>query len=99
MKSFPHRKTLNLPGVLSPSPDTSLAKLEIGEMGDYLRTRRTFFFDFGKIGDYVPPNFSVSLGKLEVVDIGNYRRSCQTTVETEFGGKIGDYLQTRQIFD
>ena len=26
-------------------------------------------------------------------------RSCQTTVETEFGGEIGDYLQTRQIFD
>ena len=44
VKSFPHRKTLNLPGVLSPSPDTSLAKLEIGEMGAYLRTRRTFFF-------------------------------------------------------
>jgi hypothetical protein len=71
-----------------------LAKWEIiSELAEH------FFFDFGKIGDYVPPNFSVSLGKLEVVDIGNYRRSCQTTVETEFGGKIGDYLQTRQIFD
>ena len=29
VKSFPHRKTLNLPDVLSPSPDTSLASLEI----------------------------------------------------------------------
>ena len=29
VKSFPHRKTLNLPDVLSPSPETSLASLEI----------------------------------------------------------------------
>ena len=49
------------------------------------------FFDFGKIGDYVPPNFSIGLGKLEVVDVGNYPRSYEVAkllLKQSLGAKL-----------
>ena len=63
----------------------SLAKWEI------ISKLAEHFFDFGKIGDYVPPNFSVGLGKLEVVDVGNYPRSYEVAkllLKQSLGAKL-----------